>query len=330
MDRAVALPNTRVGHGHVTQHGQCDERIVDSRSRIGVVAATELEVRRERALVARLALANRREVLGDHLRGRRRRLTPGRQFELLARPRVVAEHEVAARKLEARRFVPRLQQDETLEGEHAFGGVARMHRRDPEEQVELGLAEPLGGAPVELIGGFGLALVDQRPQLLRRLRPCRRAKCRGRKRQRATCSPSHGAHYSPGGDGAASAARRYTIIDHSVIPAASQISARPTGTVWKSPKRTPLKRRNGIANSCDTVFTFPRMFTATLFDCPICAIHSRSAEMVISRPMMMSEANGSTMPFSVSTISAAATMSLSATGSRNAPNDVVWFQRRAR
>ena len=91
-----------------------------------------------------------------------------------------------------------------------------------------------------------------------------------------------------------------------------------------------MKSRNGIATSCETVFTLPRMFTATLFDWPICAIHSRSAEMVISRPMMMSEAKGSTRPFSVSTMSAAATISLSATGSRKAPKDVVWFQRRAR
>jgi hypothetical protein len=43
------------------------------------------------------------------------------------------EHEVAARKLEARRFVPRLQQDETLEREHALGRVARVHRRDSEQ-----------------------------------------------------------------------------------------------------------------------------------------------------------------------------------------------------
>ncbi len=73
----------------------------------------------------------------------------------------------------------------------------------------------------------------------------------------------------------------------------------------------------------------PRRCTATLALAPILAIHSRSAEMVISRPMMMSEMKASTRLRSSSTISAAQTMSLSATGSRKAPNAEVWFQRRA-
>src|SRR5690349_1846617 len=93
------------------------------------------------------------------------------------------------------------------------------------------------------------------------------------------------------------AAFRYTTMDQSVMKAATQMSQRPTFTVWNHPKSTPLKRRNGIAMSCETVFTFPRMFTATLLERPRPAIHSRSAEMVISRPMMMREANGSTSPW---------------------------------
>ena len=42
-----------------------------------------------------------------------------------------------------------------------------------------------------------------------------------------------------------------------------------------------------IAVICATVFTLPMNATDTLFDRPICAIHSRSADTVISRPMMM-------------------------------------------
>ena len=54
--------------------------------------------------------------------------------------------------------------------------------------------------------------------------------------------------------------------------------------------RTACRRysRNGIAIICTTVFTLPSMCTATLRDAPICAIHSRSAEIAISRPMMTS------------------------------------------
>ncbi|CFN64123.1 Uncharacterised protein [Bordetella pertussis] len=73
----------------------------------------------------------------------------------------------------------------------------------------------------------------------------------------------------------------------------------------------------------------PSRCTATLALAPILAIHSRNAEMVISRPMMISEMKASTRLRSSSTISAAQTISLSATGSRNAPKAEVWFQRRA-
>src|SRR3989442_14076391 len=70
--------------------------------------------------------------------------------------------------------------------------------------------------------------------------------------------------------------------------------------------------------------------TATDFDAPIWAIHSRNAEMVISRPMMMNAMMALTSRNSTSTSSAPATINLSATGSRNAPNEDVSFQRRAR
>ena len=61
-------------------------------------------------------------------------------------------------------------------------------------------------------------------------------------------------------------------------------------------------------------------------------IHSRNAEMAISRPMMIiavTAINGVGMACTSKT-SAAATISLSATGSRNAPKAEVWPSRRAR
>jgi hypothetical protein len=51
--------------------------------------------------------------------------------------------------------------------------------------------------------------------------------------------------------------------------------------------------------------------------------------MAISRPMMMSATSTLARSRSTSTISAAATMSLSATGSRKAPKADIWFRRRA-
>ena len=85
-------------------------------------------------------------------------------------------------------------------------------------------------------------------------------------------------------------------------------------------RRAFMASSMGMATICVAVLTLPRNDTAMLFDCPICAIHSRSAEMVISRPMMISAMIASTRFNCTSTINAAATISLSATGSRNAPN----------
>ena len=84
-----------------------------------------------------------------------------------------------------------------------------------------------------------------------------------------------------------------------------------------------------IAVICATVFTLPTNATATLFDLPSCAIHSRSAEIAISRPMMIMHSHASARSSQTRTISAATTMSLSATGSRNAPKADVCPQRRA-
>ncbi|MNT56380.1 hypothetical protein D3C72_1936710 [compost metagenome] len=85
-----------------------------------------------------------------------------------------------------------------------------------------------------------------------------------------------------------------------------------------------------MATICTVVLTLPIMCTATLLLAPICAIHSRRADMAISRPMMMSATNTSARCRCTSTSSDAHTRTLSATGSRKAPNDEVWFSLRAR
>ena len=72
------------------------------------------------------------------------------------------------------------------------------------------------------------------------------------------------------------------------------------------------------------------MCTATLREAPICAIHSRSAEIAISRPMMTNAQIASTRSSCTSISSEAQTRNLSATGSRKAPNDEVWLSLRAR
>ena len=74
----------------------------------------------------------------------------------------------------------------------------------------------------------------------------------------------------------------------------------------------------------------PSMCTATLLVAPISAIHSRKAEIAISRPMMMSATNTSARCRCTSTSKDAQTKNLSATGSKKAPNDEVWLSLRAR
>ena len=71
------------------------------------------------------------------------------------------------------------------------------------------------------------------------------------------------------------------------------------------------------------------MCTATLREAPICAIHSRSAEMAISRPMMTKATRVSTRSCCNSTKSDAQIKNLSATGSKKAPKAEVWSSLRA-
>ena len=77
------------------------------------------------------------------------------------------------------------------------------------------------------------------------------------------------------------------------------------------------------------VLSLPSMCTATLREAPICAIHSRSAEIAISRPMMTSATRALTRSSCTRISSDAHTRNLSATGSRNAPKDEVWLSLRA-
>ena len=92
-----------------------------------------------------------------------------------------------------------------------------------------------------------------------------------------------------------------------------------------------------MATICAMVLILPSQWTATLRLAPSCAIHSRSADMAISRPTMTRAISAliRVEPITPSVgscrriISAAVTISLSATGSRNAPKLDVWFQRRA-
>jgi hypothetical protein len=73
----------------------------------------------------------------------------------------------------------------------------------------------------------------------------------------------------------------------------------------------------------------PSALTATLRDAPICAIHSRSAEIAISRPTMTKATIALTRSSCNRISSAAQTRNLSATGSRKAPKEDVWFSLRA-
>ena len=85
-----------------------------------------------------------------------------------------------------------------------------------------------------------------------------------------------------------------------------------------------------MATICTTVLSLPIMCTATLRAAPIWAIHSRNAEIAISRPMMISATNTSVRPRWTSTSTQAQTRNLSATGSRKAPNEDTWLSLRAR
>ena len=112
-------------------------------------------------------------MLAHHAGDLRRWVSCGRGFELFARTRVVAQQEVAARKLDTRTLVRGIDKHEALEREHALARPAGADGGDAEVHVERGVAEALRRAPPELVGGLGLAAVQERAQLLGRLPPSR-------------------------------------------------------------------------------------------------------------------------------------------------------------
>ena len=118
-------------------------------------------------------------------------------------------------------------------------------------------------------------------------------------------------------------------IDHSVNTTAIHSAILPTSGVDIPGSTGSHSSSAMIAVICATVLILPMNATAMLFVWPSCAIHSRNAEMAISRPMMMMASQASARPSWTSRMSAAATISLSATGSRKAPKALVSPQRRA-
>src|SRR5450830_461271 len=89
----------------------------------------------------------------------------------------------------------------------------------------------------------------------------------------------------------------------------SQVPQTPVST----PSKGPSNSRNGMATICTVVLSLPIMCTATLLEAPIWAIHSRRAEMAISRPMMIKATKTSARPRCTSTSNEAHTRNLSAT-----------------
>src|SRR5690606_6568210 len=137
------------------------------------------------------------------------------------------------------------------------------------------------------------------------------------------------------------AARRYAHPDHRVSSAAPPSSQSPT---WNS--GTPIQMsvpgcsgyrglieysRHDSATIWAVVLILPMVATLTVARWPSSAIHSRSAETAISRPTITAAQNaiqGVGWPCTIRN-RATATISLSATGSRKAPNAEYWWKRRA-
>mmetsp|Transcript_18341 Transcript_18341/g.59715 ORF Transcript_18341/g.59715 Transcript_18341/m.59715 type:complete len:206 (+) Transcript_18341:60-677(+) len=137
-------------------------------------------------------------------------------------------------------------------------------------------------------------------------------------------------------------AAKYTPSDQSARTEATTSRAGPSQSDVCATMPLPPSRnvsRRVMEAICVAVFHFPSELTATALCAspPAAAAHSRSALMVISRPMMAVVASGSShcAPAALGGVvhrrmSAAATMSLSATGSRKAPNADDAFRTRAR
>src|SRR5581483_5703702 len=131
-----------------------DARVRDAAVDVGVVAIAELDIPAGRERVARLPQADGIEEARDRGRDVGRRIELLHRLEFLARPGVLAEHEVAACKLQASRHVVRKIEQIALEREHAVARVAGVHGRDAEIEVEQRLAVGVRALLAELVG-FG-------------------------------------------------------------------------------------------------------------------------------------------------------------------------------
>mmetsp|Transcript_40721 Transcript_40721/g.122652 ORF Transcript_40721/g.122652 Transcript_40721/m.122652 type:complete len:225 (+) Transcript_40721:347-1021(+) len=137
------------------------------------------------------------------------------------------------------------------------------------------------------------------------------------------------------------AARKYTL-PLVIVTTALRISRAMLGwyraLVRASPTRAPLPpapagtaRSIVSATMVAAVLIFPCIPTLTESLAPLCAIHSLRADTAISLARIMEEGMATHAPYRpLSRISAVDTMSLSATGSRKAPNALVMSHRRAR
>ena len=162
MPQAVAAAHAGIGHRDLADDGKRDERAVHTGARIGIVAAPQLHVSCERRLASRLPVGDRAKEVADDAHDVRRRPARQGELEFLLRACIVAEEEVAARKLHARALVAGIEQQVALERQHTLARLAGVDGCHAEGQVEGRLAEPRGCPAPEFVGGRGLAPFQQR------------------------------------------------------------------------------------------------------------------------------------------------------------------------
>src|SRR6478735_11690370 len=97
------------------------------------------------------------------------------------------------------------------------------------------------------------------------------------------------------------------------------------------PKNEAWYKSSVTATICTIVLILPTEATATFARWPSSAIHSRSADTAISRPTITAAHSAIHLVGWLCTTrnNAVATISLSATGSKNAPNAEYWCHLRA-
>src|SRR5690349_1111147 len=293
------------------------------------------------------------DVREDHRLGVQAQLRPGHDFdEFIERPHAARQADERVRHVGHERL-------SLVHGVHdVLGREIRMrtftfdeHARDHAHHSPAGIEHGIGddAHEPELAAAIHQRETGLRERLAHVFRRARVARPRTR---RGTAEHADRAdHPEPRRSG--HAARIYEIAEISVRNAAMTVSTSP---ISKTGSDTPGKivrfQRNNMQDRpviCRMVLYLASALTLTLPRWPISAIHSRSAEMAISRPMMTMEhrtrmartdsgrsvarppsrpsSPGTTMSgisLLSSNTSATATMSLSATGSRNAPSLEVW------